>query len=144
MVAKVNTIHAINPTDIAIKGDKALAVSFCTITNRFSVDSREYDKVSSVRLVSQLEKLDVDGRPTWKLLTLECIYIRDSVVSAAPQPPETIPSFDSAEKYPKGYRYGAWLLQTIGLTSRTDLPTEDDGESVKEVFDRNYAWLNTN
>lgn len=141
VAAKVNTVHAIHPGEITIRGSKALAVSFCTMTNRFPLDGHEYDKISSVRLVSKLEKLQLDGRAAWKLLTLECIYIRDGIVSAVPQPPDTVPVFHGAEKWPRGYRYAAWLLSSIGLAARTDLPTEDDRESVREVFDRNRAWL---
>lgn len=134
---KVTTIHNINPTEIDICGSKALAESFCTMSSRFDHKGYEYDKVTHCRLVSRLEKLG----PVWKLLTLECIYIRDSILSVVPQAPDTIPIFEGAEKFPKGYRYGAWLLQNIGLEVRKDLPEEDDRESVKEVFDRNRKWL---
>lgn len=142
VAAKVNTVHVINPAEITIKSSRALAVSFCTMSNRFPLDGHEYDKISSVRLVSQLEKLQLDGRAAWKLRTLECIYIRDAIVSAAPQPPDTVPVFHGADRWPRGYRYGAWLLSSIGLTARSNLPTEDDRDSVKEVLDRNRAWLN--
>lgn len=58
-----------------------------------------------------------------------------------PQILDTIPAFEGVEGFPKGYRYGAWLLQSIGLEVRKDLPEEDDRESVREIFDRNRKWL---
>ena len=138
---KVTTIHVITPNDIDIRESKALAESFCTITSRFEHDKFEYDKVTVCRLISRLEKLAPSQGSEWKLLTLEVIYIRDGIISVAPQAPESIPTFEGVEKFPKGYRYGAWLLAKIGIKSRDDLPQEDDRKSVKEVFDRNYEWL---
>ena len=139
---KINTIHSINPTEVEIRGAKALSVSFCNMTSRFEHCGFEYDKVSVVRLVSRLERLDLSQGSAWKLLTLECLYIRDSIIAATPQPPDTIPSFKEAEKFPRAYRYSAWLLSRIGIESRNDLPQEDNRESITEVFDRNQEWIN--
>ncbi|KIV79375.1 hypothetical protein PV11_06938 [Exophiala sideris] len=137
----VNTVHAINPTEIDIRGSKALAESFCSMTSRFEHQGYEFDKVLQVRLISQLEK--VHGE--WKLMTLECIYIRDRIIPAAHLPRDAVvPSFDGVEKFRKSYRYATWLLGTIGLTVSDRLPAEDDHESVKEVLVRNRAWLDSN
>ena len=138
----INTVHSINPTEIDIRGAKALSESFCTITSRFEHHGFEYDKVSTVRLISRLERLDASQGLAWKLLTLDCVYIRDSIIPAAPQPSDTIASFAEAEKFPKAYRYSAWLLSTIGIKSRDNLPREDDPESVAKVFAENQAWIN--
>ena len=135
----VNTMHSINPAEIDIRGSKALTESFCTMTSRFEHAGHEFDKVSNVRLISQLEKVQGD----WKLLTLECIYIRDKVIPTAPLPPDTSILFHGVEKFRKSYRYATWLLGTIGLTVSDRLPGEDDAGSVEEVLYRNRTWLNS-
>ena len=139
----INTIHSLNPTEIDICGAKALSESFCTMTSRFEHHGFDYDKVSTVRLISRLEKLEASRDLAWKLLTLDCIYIRDSIIAVTPQPADTIPSFEGSEKFPKAYRYSAWLLSTIGIKSRDDLPREDDPQSVAKVFTANEAWMRT-
>lgn len=143
MSSKIDTIHSISPVEIDIRSGRALSVSFCTMTSRFEYRGIEYDKVSTVRLISRLEDVHASQGPEWKLLTLECIYIRDRIVPIQPQPPDTIPSFEEAKKFKKACRYSARLLSTIGIESRKDLPNEEDRESVAEVFTRNHAWINT-
>ena len=136
---KITTLHMIDPIEIEIRGPKAMSESLCQITTRYTLEGLEYDKVTTCRLMSRLEK--VEG--AWKILTLEPIYIRDSMIAVAPQSPETIPAFKGAEKYPKSYRYGAWLLESIGIQSKLDLPNEDDRESVKKIIDANKEWLDS-
>ena len=77
----------------------------------------------------------------WKLLTLEPIYIRDSIVSAAPIPRSKTPVFEGLEKFPKAYRHGAWLLASIGITSRLDLPDEENRTVVQSMLEANDRWL---
>ena len=142
MSPKINTIHSISPVEIEIRNSKALSISFCNMTSRFSYQGNEYDKISSVRLISRLERLnEAHESGGWKILSLECIYIRDSIVPIQPLSPDNVPSFEEAGKFNKCYRYSAWLLSTIGIESRNDLPNEEDPESVKEVLQRNQAWL---
>lgn len=136
-----------------MRGIKALSISFCTMTSRFERQGFEYDKISTVRLLSRLERLHTSAsqsstsasRPStsvWKLLTLECIYIRDSIVPAAPHPSDAVaPCFAAASKFPRAYRYSAWLLSTIGIESRDDLPREDDPDGVARVFADSRRWI---
>lgn len=145
---KINTIHILAPADITIEGSKALSESFCEITSRFEHGGYEFDKVTTCRLISTLEKLDLNAfekksasRNPWKILTLEPIYIRDSIVPANPSFIEKPPRFEGLEKFPKSYCHGAWLLDKIQITSRLDLPSEDNHEAVKAIFDRHHKWL---
>ena len=139
---KVNTVHQIDTADVEINGFKATSESFCTITSRFEHEGREYDKVTQCRLMSRLEKLSdsLQGSP-WRMLTLEPIYLRDSFVPATPQLTGTFPLFKGLDNYPKTFRHGVWLLASIGIASRYDLPNEDDRESVGKIIGQNHAWL---
>lgn len=110
------------------------------MTSRFEYEGHEFDKVSDIRLISQLEKVQDE----WKILSLEAIYIRDRLVPTAPLPPDAVPSFEGVDKFRKSYRYGTWLLTTtVGLTVSDSLPGEDDPESVTKVLDKNRAWINS-
>ena len=129
-------MHLINPSDIEVRGTKALAESAGLIMSRFEHQGYEYDFTIWCRFVNQMEK--VEG--TWKLLTLEMIYMRDVIVPV-PGSPEL--DFSGVKDWPRrSYRFTAWHLMGRGLKVREDLPGLDDDRSVTELMDRNYAWIN--
>ena len=132
----VSIMHLITPSDIDVRGSKALAESAGVIMSRFSHDGHEYDFNIWCRFVSQVAK--VESR--WKLLTLEVIYIRDLIV---PVPGSPDLDFSDVKDWPrKSYRFTTWHLRQRGIQVRDDLPGTDDDRSVDEVMDRNYAWIN--
>lgn len=140
----MNTVHQIDTAEVEISGAKAISESFCVITSRFEHQGREFDKITQCRLMSRLEKLDDSSQgPPWRMLSLEPIYLRDSFVPATPQSTDAFPTFQGLENYPKSYRHGVWLLASIGITSRHDLPNEDDRESVERIIGRNRDWLHS-
>ena len=130
----VSIMHQIMPTEIDIRGSKALAQSWCIIDTRFELDTGEYDAKTYVRLFNQCEK--IDGR--WKLLTLEIIYLRDSIT---PVYPAKEPDYGDLSGYRKSYRFTAWMVGQRGLTIRNDLAGEDDPKSMEELLHRNRAWI---
>ncbi|KAI0124111.1 hypothetical protein BJ170DRAFT_686480 [Xylariales sp. AK1849] len=131
----LKVIHAIDPVDIAIKGDKSLVHSNATISARTPIAGADYEITSWLRAISGLEK--VDGE--WKLVSLEVIYNRDSLVPASPQEkPITLGELD---KFRSSYRHVAWFMSTKGLTVPNDLPGEDDPQSVMQVLKRNQQWF---
>lgn len=136
-------MHNLSPAEIDIRGPKAVAESFCDIPSRFEHEGFEYDKVTTCRLISRLEKINptTPGKNPWKMTTLEPIYIRDCFVPATPIPSNESPTFEGLEQFPKSYRHGAWLLDSLGIEVQYDLPSEDDRGAVKKIFDRNQEWL---
>ena len=78
-------IHTINPADVEIRGSKAFAVSVGSICARFERSHCAYDLVSQCRFLSRLQKIDGKSPGIWKLLTMEVIYIYDSILPAFPQ-----------------------------------------------------------
>jgi hypothetical protein len=132
----VSIMHQIMPTDIDVRGSKALAQSWCIIDTRFERSGSEYDAKTYVRLFNQCEK--VDGR--WKLLTLEAIYLRDSIT---PVYPAKEPDYGDLSGFRKSYRFTAWMVAQRGLTIRNDLAGEDDPKSMEDLLNRNHAWIET-
>ncbi len=130
----VSIVHQIIPTEIDVRGTKALAESWCIIDTRIDRDGPEYDMKTYLRFFNQCEK--VEGK--WKLLTLEPIYVRDIIT---PVPPAPVLDFGDLSGFRKSYRFTAWMVGQRGLTIHDDLPGEDDPESMREVTDRNRAWI---
>lgn len=140
---KVTTVHKLSPAEIDIRESKAVSESFCEIISRFEHQGAEYDKITTCRLISKLEKLGSlsSAENLWKMITLEPIYIRDSFVPATPIPSDRCSFFDGLEKFPRSYRHGAWLLASLGIPVQHDLPSEDNREAVQRIFDNYREWL---
>ena len=97
---------------------------------------------SHMRLFTRLQKLPDIGE--WRLLSVESSYVRDRLVTAFPCSDDaSSPLVMSNEvlAYPKCYRNLAFVMLHRGLKPRTDLPNEDDQESIRRIQDRNRAFL---
>lgn len=95
----------------------------------------DYDFISQVRLVSKLEHL---GRYGWKMLSIETIYERDSLVPAGPTVLNL--SIDTAGRR-ESYKYMTWALERSGFEVRNDLPGTDVPETVNRMMDGVFQWL---
>jgi hypothetical protein len=134
----VQIIHIVTPVEINIKGPKALAVSIANITARSKYGGRDVDLISWARLISKLERVDAGQKSSWKLMTLEVIHMRDSIIPAAPSSID-LSGWQFARK---SYALLAWHVSLQDMYVRDDLPGMDAERSVKEVMDRNYSWIN--
>ena len=130
----VSIMHQIMPTEIDVRGTKALSLSWCIIDTRFEHNGGECDAKTYVQLINQCEK--VDG--AWKLLTLEIIYLRDLIT---PVYPAKEPDFGDLSGFRKSYRFTAWMIAQRGLTVRNDLAGQDDPKSMEEMLNRNREWI---
>ncbi|KAH8815449.1 hypothetical protein F5884DRAFT_178646 [Xylogone sp. PMI_703] len=134
----VSAIHAMQPIDVEINGSRAFSESAGSITIRFVQGSVEYDCTALCRFLSRLEK--VEGE--WKLLTLECIYIRDNIVPTTPQKgggSDFVMTGSAVTR--KSYRCLGWLLTSQGFPVGNGMPGVDDPETVKAVMGKHRKWL---
>lgn len=128
-------LHVITPMNIEVRGTLAHAESLGQVMCRFDVKSNEYDLTSWCRYFSRLER--VDGH--WKMLSLEPVYLRDDIKAVGNAPPL---GFDQVAQWPrKSYRYIAWHILQRGIQPRSDLPGEDDKDSVDRLRLRCGKWL---
>lgn len=136
-------MHVIHPVEIGVNGAKAFSVSVGNITARFTRDEIEYDLVSTCRFLSRLERWNGPDEPAWKMLTMEVIYIHDSVIRVIPETWSSTFNLPHDDTHPrKSYKFLALLLAARGHKVNNDLPGVDDEQSVREVMDRNLNWLN--
>ena len=139
---KVNIIHSsFDPVDIRVHQNRATSDAFCLVTSSITLGAVDYELASHMRLFTRLEKL-TESRE-WRILSIESSYVRDRLIAASPasntdqQPIMT----NEIQAYPKGYRHLALVMSNRGLKPRTDLPHEDDPQSVRRILDRNCAFL---
>ena len=132
-------LHTVTPIEVTIKDNHALCESMCHIVARFKQNGAEWDISTECRFYQKLQR--VDGR--WKLLTLEVLYVQDTVAPTAPLPAGTVEDlpFEGIEKMRPSYKYLAWRFAQMGMNVGDDLAGTDNPASVREIVDRHYDWI---
>ena len=137
---EVSIIHDITPIIIEFGTEnKALSESTGRIYARFSHEGVDLVLTSWVRFFTRLEKVRSGDGNEWKMLSLEVIYMFDTLVPSIPAPLAL--DFSIVEIARRSYKCIAWHVAQFGVVVRDDLPGEDDPQSVREVENRNYAWI---
>ncbi|KAI5458349.1 hypothetical protein BGZ63DRAFT_456961 [Mariannaea sp. PMI_226] len=143
----VAIMHDITPVTIQFgsSGTKALAESTGRIFARYPYQGVDMVMTNFVRLFTQLEKINTPEGHLWKMLSLECLYMFETLTPSLPQPlnkPLSL-DFSGLEAARRSYKAVVWHIGTLGGSVRDDLPGIDEPETVKEIEDRNQAWVNT-
>ena len=102
---------------------------------RLTEDGIDYDCISYGRFLSKLERVENHG---WRMLSVEVIYERDSIVPASPVSSDLC--IDTAGLR-ESYKYMAWALARTGFEVRNDLPGTDMPETVDRKMDELFQWL---
>ena len=136
-------IHNLVPGEITVRGSKALSISTCQIVVRHEHEETEFDISSWIRLVSKLERVEVDDCAEWRMLSLEAVYLRDSIALTGPSREAGLQSmnFDLIKRARQSYKYITWHVSLYGSQIRGDLPGSDNPKSVEDLLARNYAWV---
>ena len=141
---KVNIIHSsFDPVDIRVRGKHAISEAFCLVTSSLTLGAVDYELASHMRLFTRLQKLSEPSE--WRLLSVESSYVRDRLVAASPGSDAGSPLVvtNEVQAYPKSYRHLALVMLNRGLKPRPNLPHEDSPESVRQILDRNRAFLDS-
>lgn len=106
------------------------------LSPRVKLDGQPVDLYSYARIFTRLTK----ENDTWKILDGECIYERDELIPVVPGKPINIDTKESAS-YRESYQGLCYVLARPGLTSRADLPGEDQPETVEKVYADASRWF---
>lgn len=142
----LSAMHTINPVVIDIKESKAFAVSVGSINTRFERGGHYFDIISHCRFLSRLGLIPTQngGGVSWKMLTMEVIYVQDMILPAFPGVESSTLVLDNLPSTArKSYRYLTWLLRENGREVDDRMPGVDDELSVQIVLEKNYSWLNS-
>ncbi len=132
----VSILHFLGGSTIDIVGDRAIAQTKMTISQRASVDGVLVDVVCTGRFYDFIERRQ--GR--WGLVLRQPIYEKDRM---DPVDPALRLALDGAllAQFPEGYRHLAYLQTRIGYEVKKDMPGLKGGE-VTALYARGKAWLN--
>ncbi|KAH7215513.1 hypothetical protein DER44DRAFT_654886 [Fusarium oxysporum] len=128
-------MHTICPVDIHLNGTKALSESTGSISIRFQHSGIEYDCVSFTRFISCLELVHNE----WKLLSLQAIYDRDTIVPVVPRELQDVSFVQDARQ---SYKCIDWVLSRKGFKIKQDLPGTDKPAMSERLMKERLDWLN--
>ena len=134
-VKGVSILHFLGGSAIDVHGDRAIAQTKMTISQRAEVHGVTCDVVCTGRFFDFTERRA--GR--WGLVLRQPIYEKDRV---DPVDPAATISIDPAKlgEFPRGYRHLAYIQTQIGYAVKRDMPGLK-GPEVEALYARGAAWL---
>ena len=129
--------HITSPTQVHLHHERALAETNTLIIRRSLLHEVLIDATIYCRLVSRVER----RQGIWRMLTLDAIYEKDTVV---PVYPEERPPLDRAEltQAPGAYQFTAYNLQRLGYhVDPEQLCSTTEPERVARFYQEAYTWL---
>jgi hypothetical protein len=131
----VSILHFLGGSAIEVAGDRAIAQTKMTISQRGLVEGVPCDIVCTGRFYDFVERHAGD----WKLLHRQPIYEKDRI---DPLDPAAVPKLDAARlaTFPEGYRHLAYIQTGIGYRVKMDMPMLK-GPVVDELYRRGARWL---
>jgi hypothetical protein len=135
MAAGVQILHFLGGSSIEVRGDRAVAQTKMTITQRAAVEGVLCDVICTGRFYDFLRQ----RADRWGLVLRQPIYEQDRIAQVAPGPG---PILDQAilERFPAGYRHLAYLQTTLGYAVKRDMPGLAGGE-VERLLADGTLWL---
>jgi hypothetical protein len=131
----VRILHFLGGTSIDLAGDRAIAQTKMTISQRASVDGVMCDVVCTGRFYDFVER----RAARWGLVLRQPIYEKDRL---DPVDPAAQLALDASllAQFPEGYRHLAYLQTRIGYQVKRDMPGLT-GADVEALYARGRRWL---
>jgi hypothetical protein len=131
----VSILHFLGGTSVDVKGERAIAQTKMTISQRATVDGVAVDVVCTGRFYDFFARRH--GR--WGIVRRQPIYEKDRMDPLDPAAKLTLDP-ELLGRFPEGYRHLAYLQTRIGFTIKLDLP-QLKGPVVQALYMHGNAWL---
>ncbi|WP_432727668.1 nuclear transport factor 2 family protein [Variovorax sp. W6] len=131
----VSILHFLGGSAIEVAGERAVAQTKMTISQRGMVEGVLCDVVCIGRFYDFVEKHEGE----WKLLHRQPIYEKDRIDPVDPAATVKLDE-DVLAGLPEGYRHLTYIQQRIGYTVKLDMPMLK-GPAVEELYRRGARWL---
>jgi hypothetical protein len=132
----VSILHFLGGSTIEVRGERAIAQTKMTISQRAAVEGVVVDVVCTGRFYDFIER----RQGKWGMVLRQPIYEKDRM---DPVDPAARLSLDATllGQFPQGYRHLAYLQSRIGYEVKKDMPGLK-GPEVDALYVRGQAWLN--
>jgi hypothetical protein len=131
----VNILHFLGGITVDREGDRAVAQTKMTISQRATVDGVLVDVVCTGRFYDFLEK----RAGKWGMVERQPIYEKDRMDPVDPAARLELDA-ELLNGFPVGYRHLAYLQSRIGYKVKTSMPGLF-GAEVQALYARGKAWL---
>ena len=131
----VSILHFLGGSAIDIAGERAVAQTKMTISQRALVDDVACDVVCTGRFYDFFERRG----DAWRIVLRQPIYEKDRL---DPVDPAATLKLDAAVllQFPEGYRHLAYVQTKIGFTVKRDMPGLK-GAEVERLYAAGAGWL---
>lgn len=131
----VRILHFLGGSSIDVNGDRAIAQTKMTISQRAPVEGVICDVVCTGRFYDFFAFRE--GR--WGLVLRQPIYEKDRLDPVDPAAKLELDK-DLLARFPEGYRHLAYLQTRIGYNVKPDMPGIE-GKELDALYARGSAWL---
>jgi hypothetical protein len=131
----VSILHFLGGTSVDLSGDRAIAQTKMTISQRATVDGVECDVVCTGRFYDFVERRD----GAWGIVLRQPIYEKDRLDPLDPAASLELDR-DLLDRFPAGYRHLAYAQTRIGFDVKVDMPGLT-GSEVEALYARGARWL---
>src|SRR6266581_4086458 len=131
----VSILHFLGGSSIDIDGDRAIAQTKMTISQRGDVHGVRCDVVCTGRFYDFFEKRN--GR--WGVVLRQPIYEKDRI-DPIDQTAKLELETELLNSFPEGYRHLAYIQTRIGYAVKRDMPGLK-GAEVEALYARGQRWL---
>ena len=131
----VRILHFLGGTSVDLVGERAIAQTKMTITQRTTVEGVECDVVCTGRFYDFVERRD--GR--WGVVLRQPVYEIDRLTPVSGGPGPKLDG-DLLAQFPSGYRHLAYIQTRIGYDVKRDMPGLT-GPEVDDLYRRGADWL---
>ncbi len=135
----VSILHFLGGSAIEVAGDRAIAQTKMTISQRGMVEGVDGPVLCDVVCTGRFYDFVVKHEGEWKVLLRQPIYEKDRI-----DPVDSTAQVKLDAKalagFPEGYRHLAYIQTRIGYTVKMDMPMLK-GPVVDALYKRGAAWL---
>jgi len=131
----VSILHFLGGTAVDLAGDRAIAQTKMTISQRAEVDGVVCDVVCTGRFYDFLERRD----GAWGIVLRQPIYEKDRLDPVDPAADLALDP-ELLGRFPAGYRHLAYAQTRIGFDVKPDMPGLT-GAEVQALYARGARWL---
>jgi len=131
----VRIFHSLGGTSIQLRGDRAIAQTKATVSQRAEVDGIECDVLCTCRFYDFLERRSHH----WGIVLRQGVYDKDRLDPVAPDATLHL-DVQLLISFPSGYRHLAYLQTRIGYTVKKDMP-QSEGPELEALYRSGDVWL---
>ena len=135
----VSILHFLGGSAIEVAGDRAIAQTKMTISQRGQVEGENGPVLCDVVCTGRFYDFVVREGGQWQLLHRQPIYEKDRI---DPVDPTAVLKLDThaLATFPEGYRHLAYIQTRIGYQVKLDMPMLK-GPEVQALYARGGRWL---